>query len=340
MKHTYLVAFSAVLLSGVSVIPAYASTTVSCSDGGNFTVSGNIVTRTNPALSSTCTGIASIPASVTEIAVDAFLDAENLTGVAFGVDSSLTIIRNSAFATSGLTSVSIPASVLRIEPLAFGLITSLGSVTFESGSSLESIGHRAFSDNPALTSVTFRGMIAPSAVSEDAFSRIGTTPKLFLEDGATGFGSVGDTWKGLLIATGGTIITPDPEPDPAPVSSSPAPAPVPPVATESSPASRSFSLDTPVLAKQQKKGLRTLIQEVGARGSFEVVAAVVREPGQTKKQAKALALAQARAIKKYLVLKGVKKRDVSLKTKIYKVGESPDTRVLVSKPNSDLDKLV
>jgi hypothetical protein len=92
------------------------------------------------------------------------------------------------------------------------------------------------------------------------------------------------------------------------------------------------------LAKQQKKVLRTLIRKVGAKGSFEVVAGVVREPGQTKKQARALALAKARAIKKYLVLRGVKKRDVSLKPKIYKVGASPDTRVLGSKPNSALDQ--
>jgi hypothetical protein len=77
------------------------------------------------------------------------------------------------------------------------------------------------------------------------------------------------------------------------------------------------------LAKQQKKVLRNLIQEVGVKGSFEVVAGVAREPGQTKAQAKALALTKARAIKKYLVLRGVKKRDVSLKTKIYKVGARP-----------------
>jgi outer membrane protein OmpA-like peptidoglycan-associated protein len=170
-------------------------------------------------------------------------------------------------------------------------------------------------------------MIAPSAVSEDAFTRIGAMPKLYLEDGATGFGSVGDTWKGLLIAAGGTIITPDPEPDPAPVSSFPAPAPVPPVATEPLPASRSFSLDTPVLAKQQKKVLRTLVQEVGAKGSFEVVAGVIREPGQTKKQAKALALAKARAIKKYLVLRGVNKRNVVIQVDGYPAGEAVSTEV-------------
>jgi hypothetical protein len=177
-------------------------------------------------------------------------------------------------------------------------------------------------------------MTAPSAVSEDAFTRIGANAKLYLEDGATGFGSVGDTWKGLQIASGGTIIAP--APDPAPVSYSP--APLPPIAAKAPVITKSFSLDAPFLAKQQKKVLRTLIAEVGAGGSFEVVAGVVREPGQTKKQAKALALAKARAIKNYLVLRGMKKKEISLKTKIYKVGASPDTRVLGSKRNSALDQ--
>jgi hypothetical protein len=112
----------------------------------------------------------------------------------------------------------------------------------------------------------------------------------------------------------------------------------PPVPTKAPAITKSFSLDTPFLAKQQKKVLRALIREVGVKGSFEVVAGVAREPGQTKAQAKALALAKARAIKKYLVLRGVKKKDISLKTKVYKVGRSPDTRVLGSKPNCALDQ--
>jgi hypothetical protein len=166
------------------------------------------------------------------------------------------------------------------------------------------------------------------------FQSIAASPQLNLETGASGFGSVGDTWKGLQIASGGTIIAP--APDPAPVSYSP--APLPPIAAKAPVITKSFSLAAPVLAKQQKKLLRTLIAEVGAGGSFEVVAGVVREPGKTKAQAKALALAKARQIKKYLVLRGVKKRDVSLEAKVYKVGASPDTRVLGSKRNSALDQ--
>jgi hypothetical protein len=47
-----------------------------------------------------------------------------------------------------------------------------------------------------------------------------------------------------------------------------------------------------------------------------------------------LARDNAKAIKKYLVKRGIKGRDVSLKTKIYKVGRSSKVEVLVSKTNS------
>jgi hypothetical protein len=42
-------------------------------------------------------------------------------------------------------------------------------------------------------------------------------------------------------------------------------------------------LNTAVLAKQQKKVLRTLIKQVGAGGSFEVVAGIARQEGLSKK---------------------------------------------------------
>ena len=312
MKHTYLVALSsAVLLAGVSLTPAYAANTA-CSLGGLFTVSGTAV-----ASNLNCEGEAVIPSNVTTIDLSAFESASFLTTVTFASDSSLTTIRAQAFAATGLTSFTIPSGVT-------------------------TIGTQAFADSSALTSVTFRGMTAPSAVSEDAFTRIGASPKLYLEDGATGFGSVGDTWKGLLIATGGTIITPDPEPDPtpdpAPVNYSPAPAPTPPAAIPTPSITKSFSLDSPFLAKQQKKVLRTLIGEVGAGGSFEVVAGFARSVGVTKKQARALAMAQAKALKKYLVKRGVKKRDVRIELKLYNLGASqdsiPETLVLGSKARS------
>ncbi len=301
MKHTYLVALSSALLLflGVASPPAHAAPTA-CSGGGSFTVTGTSINSTL-----NCEGEAVIPAAVTIIGPSAFEFAEFLGRVTFESGSSLTGIRSQAFAGTGITSITIPAGVT-------------------------TIGAQAFADSSALTSVTFRGMTAPSAVSEDAFTRIGANAKLFLEDGATGFGSVGDTWKGLLIATGGTIIAP--APDPAPVSYSP--APLPPIAAKAPVITKSFSLDTPVLAKQQKKELRTLIAEVGAGGSFEVVAGAALSPGVTKRQAKALALAKARSIKKYLVLRGVKKKNVSLKTKVLRLGESPDTQILGSKPNS------
>jgi hypothetical protein len=323
------------------------------------------------------TGITSIsiPDGVRTIGAKAFMSTASLTGISFGAGSQLTSIGVEAFVQSGITAIEIPASVTTIDSKAFELARDLATVTFAAGSSLTSIqnavfqssaigsitlpsgitsiGAGAFFDNQQLTSVTipatvtsignaafgttpslntvrFEGLAAPT-LGTTVFANTGPSATASIKHNATGFDLVSGLWNGLLVSR-------DAAPSPAPVSSSPAPAPIPPVTTAPAPVSRSFSLDTAVLAKQQKKVLRALIQEVSAEGSFEVVTGVVREPGQTKKQAKALALAKARAFKNYLVLKGVEKKNISLKTKIYQVGESPDTRVLGTKPNSSLDQ--
>ena len=335
MKHTYLVALSsAVLLAGISVVPAAATTP----EPGSCTAGSLTITGTGVDTALGCSGVAVIPNSMTVIRQGAFELESDIHTIVFQAGSSLTSIEDNSFSQSGITEITIPASVTTIAFGAFALNTSLTSVTFETGSSLVTLGASAFAQNPALTSVTFRGMTAPTSVAADAFSSIGANPKLYLEDGATGFGSVGDTWKGLLIATGGTIVAPapDPTPDPGPVSYSP--APLPPVAIATPIITKSFSINTPFLAKQQKKVLRTLIGEVGAGGSFEVVAGFARSVGVTKKQARALAMAQAKALKKYLVKRGVKKRDVKIKLKLYKLGASqdsiPETLVLGSKARS------
>ena len=332
MKHTYLVALStALLLTGVGVVPAGASTP----EPGTCTTGILTVTGTGVDSALGCSGVAVIANSMTVIREGAFELETDIHTIVFQAGSSLTKIENNAFSQSGITSITIPASVTTIEFGAFALNPSLTSVAFEAGSSLATLGSSAFAQNSALTSVTFRGMSAPTSVADNAFSSIGVGAKLYLEDGATGFGSVGQSWKGLTIAAGGTIITPTPPPSSGSGSSLP---PLPPVVLEKPAVLKTFPLDAPFLAKQQKKVLRNLIQEVGVKGSFEVVAGVAREPGQTKAQAKALALAKARQIKKYLVQRGVEKKDISLKTKIYKVGQSPDTHVLGSKPNSALAK--
>jgi 2-hydroxychromene-2-carboxylate isomerase len=109
---------------------------------------------------------------------------------------------------------------------------------------------------------------------------------------------------------------------------------LPPPPTMPEVASRSFFLETAVLAKQQKKVLRALIAEVGAGGSFEVVVGIARQEGLSKKALRALARDNAKKIKKYLVKRGIKGRDVSFRTEIYKVGRSSKVEVLGSKPNS------
>jgi hypothetical protein len=340
LKHTYLVALSsAVLLAGVSVSPAYATTP----EPGDCTSGSLTVIGTEVDDSFGCSGVAVIANSITVIRDSAFEGKSEIHTVVFQDGSVLTTIRFNAFAESGLTSITIPASVQTIEAFAFAGLTSLTSVTFEAGSSLTTLGVKAFAENPALTSVTFRGMTAPTSVAADAFSLYEPQPNLYLEDGATGFGSVGDTWNGLKIAAGGTIVIRIRIQLPIQLLLSSStwcwicsfiyPPPPPPASPEVT--SRSLVLDTAVLAKQQKKVLRTLIKQVGAGGSFEVVAGIARQEGFNQSKAlRALARDNARAIKKYLVKRGVKKRDVRIKVKVYKRGANSISAVLGSKPNS------
>jgi hypothetical protein len=294
----------------------------------------------------------SIPAGVTTIEARAFFSTSSLTTVTFTADSALTNIGYEAFLQSGITSIEIPASVTTITSNAFEQARDLATVTFAAGSSLTSIqnavfqnaairsitlpsgitsigigaffdnrqltsvtipdtvtsiGNQAFGSTSSLTTIRFGGLAAPT-LGTNVFADSGPSATASIKYNATGFDLVSGFWNGLLVSR-----------DAAPVSYSPALPP--PVPTKAPAITKSFALDTPFLAKQQKKKLRTLIKQVGAGGSFEVVAGVALSQGVTKSQAKALALAKARAIKNYLVLRGVKKKDVSLKIKIYKVGE-------------------
>jgi hypothetical protein len=257
-----------------------------------------------------------IPASVSSIGTKAFERTDDLGAVSFGAGSLLTSLPIDAFHYSGLRSIVLPSGLTTISAGAFYNNTRLSSVTIPA--TVTSIGNEAFGSTTSLTTVRFEGLAAPT-LGTDVFLDTAPLATASIKYNATGFILVAGLWNGLLVSR-----------DQAPVSSSPA-GPIP---TTISTITKSFALNSPFLASQQKKVLRKLIREVGSGGSFEVVAGVVREPSQTKKQAKALALAKARVIKRYLVLRGVKKKDISLKTKVYKVGVSPKTQVLGFKPNS------
>ena len=92
-----------------------------------------------------------IPAGVTSIGHDAFLNYANLTSVT--IPSSVTYLDISAFhGCTGLTNVSLPASVTTIADWAFANCSALTGISIPSG--VTSIGRSAFQDCVGLTNVT------------------------------------------------------------------------------------------------------------------------------------------------------------------------------------------
>jgi len=115
----------------------------------------------------------SIPASVTSIGRDAFVECIGLTSVTFAQGSQLKTINEYAFnSCTGLANITIPASVTYIDHYAFGYCINLAGLTFETGSQLE-IGHAAFADCTKLASVTIPSSV--TYINEWAF---GGCPRL------------------------------------------------------------------------------------------------------------------------------------------------------------------
>jgi uncharacterized repeat protein (TIGR02543 family) len=143
------------------------------------------------------------------------------------IPDGVTTIAHHAFDQYGqlasLTSITIPASVSIIENHVFHYATSLASITFAEGSQLTSIGEAAFAFT-SLTSITIPASVtsignyafygafslkdlyfignAPTYVGEYAFYGTAFGAKAHIKSGATGFGSDGQTWNGLNVATG------------------------------------------------------------------------------------------------------------------------------------------
>ncbi len=96
-----------------------------------------------------------IPATVTEIAADAFRNNDVLTAVDFSNATGLTTIGNYAFYDCDkITSVTIPATVETIGSYAFYSCNDLATVDFSNADALTTIGSYAFYDCDKITSVT------------------------------------------------------------------------------------------------------------------------------------------------------------------------------------------
>ena len=260
----------------------------------------------------------SIPASVTSIGQYAFQRADYIETVTFGVGSGITTIPYGLFHYSGLRSISLPSGITSIAASAFYNNPNLTSITIPQA--VTSIGANAFGSSITLSTIRFESTAAPT-VGSGAFSNLAAGAVASVKYNATGFDPTAGLWNSLTVVRDAA---------PAPESSS-AVLVAPPVAALTPPISTSFSSNTASLASQQKKALRELVAEVGKGGNFEVVARVVRTPGMSKAQARALALAKAREIKKYLVSRGVKKKDILVSTRLLKPGKQAKTEVTGSK---------
>jgi hypothetical protein len=173
MRRLFILVLAlSVSLSGLGMIPANAVTeNISCSGGGTFTVTDNVVVASSGA---SCIGVATIPEGATSTGRGVFLYSTGVTGVVFpnsmisigGVicfgATSLTSVTfgnqvqtigdNAFYGASKITSIVIPDSVLTIGDSAFQDTALLASVTL--GSGLQSIGTQVFAMTPSLTSIT------------------------------------------------------------------------------------------------------------------------------------------------------------------------------------------
>ena len=102
-----------------------------------------------------------IPANVTTLGSQAFLDNEKLTELTFAEDIKLTTFGNNAFENcSSLTAVEIPASVTKTGNNLFKGASKLKDLTFAEGSKLTTIGTAAFSGTAIETFTVPAGVTA------------------------------------------------------------------------------------------------------------------------------------------------------------------------------------
>ena len=212
---TFITVASTIALLTASLVaapPAHAdldgagSGSVACSISGTVTVVSNIVTG-----NTACVGSVEIPASVTEIGIDAFYQnrtlssiaipagvtsigsrafqsTDALTSVTFATGSALTSIGSYAFnEATALTAIEIPAGVTRIETRAFAITLRLSSVTFAAGSALTQIDQAAFSES-ALIAITIP--VGVTSIATQAFRKAGNLSTVtFLGAAPTVFGN-------------------------------------------------------------------------------------------------------------------------------------------------------
>jgi hypothetical protein len=151
--------------------------TVEIGDYAFHSINGHLITFVNIPSSVTTIGdyafqyckkltFVTIPNSVTSIGEGVFVHCTSLASVTIG--SSVITIGDRAFSYCPLSSVFIPDSVTTIGNYTFQYCQLLTYVTI--GSNVTTIGDRVLDYCNSLTSITFRGLIAPTIVGPHWFT--------------------------------------------------------------------------------------------------------------------------------------------------------------------------
>ena len=132
-------------------------------------IGGSTVTRVSCTYTDDELTEVEIPATLTYLTGNGFMNCKNLSTVTFTGTSTLTDIPSKAFLGTKISSITIPASVRSISFEAFQDIDTLTSVTFASGSKLQTIGPFAFYSCDGLTSITLPNNL--TTIGESAFEK-------------------------------------------------------------------------------------------------------------------------------------------------------------------------
>jgi hypothetical protein len=131
-----------------------------CSSLASVTIGTSVTSIGANAFSYCPLATVTIPNSVITIGDSAFSYCSSLASVTIG--TSVKTIGYSAFSNCPLTNVTIPNNVTTIDGYAFYSCSSLTTVTI--GAKVKTIGIYAFASCSSLTSISFRGLVAPTSV--------------------------------------------------------------------------------------------------------------------------------------------------------------------------------
>ena len=284
------------------------------------------------------TGLTSIniPASVTSIGNDAFSEATELTSIT--IPASVTSIGDWAF-TTALTSVYFLGDAPTVSDYAFGYFLGSAKAYIKTGALYF----------PAVGGV-WKNLTVAIGVYTASYNSTGGSPVAsdsFIENGAISQPPTQPTQSGYTFASwtatdgGATIEFPYAPPTPsaditlfakwtseaATAPTSKATAPTIKTAKKAS-KSIQFSAGSRVLTKAHKSALKESIKKSGLEATYVVTGTAGMLPGVTNEQVKRLAKLRANAIKAYLVKRGVKESNISIKIKIANQRTVPQTKIL------------